>query len=137
MIIAFCCFSLWRCAAPNSPSKPVPNVEVAVLNATDIHRLGRAVEMDLLNRGFNVFRVGDTNVHFAHTTVVDLRDPDGKKAQAVADALARKGRLLWFSWGRRLVPKIMVNIDSGQYLDVQIIVGNDYKQFFPQAVPLY
>lgn len=108
-----------------------------VINGTDVTRLGRAVERDLLNRGFDSYGVGDTSRHYDRTTVVDLKTPDGRNGQAVAQALAVQRYLWWIPIGRKQVPPVVVSIDSSQFIDVFVIVGDDYQKFFPGVIPIY
>jgi len=108
-----------------------------VVNGTGVHRLARAVERELLNRGFNIYGTDDTQTHYHQTVVVDLRDPEGKNARAVALALAVRKRIFALRWGGMIMPAVEVRLDSSRFEDAEIIIGDDYRQFFPQAVPLY
>ncbi len=126
-----------NCSQQSRTEVTIPAAEVDVVNGTGIHRLARAVEQELLSRGFNVYGTGDAVVHYQRTVVRDLRDPQGKTAQAVARALAVKRRFLCFHWGEQITPEVEVEIDSSRFIDVEIILGDDYQRFFPQVVPLY
>ncbi|MGQ9707592.1 MAG: LytR C-terminal domain-containing protein [bacterium] len=108
-----------------------------MVNGTGIHRLARAVEQHLLNRGFNVYGTDDYPIHCQQTTVVDLRDPAGKNARALALVLAVRKRFLFFRLPSRVMPVVEVRLDSSRFVDAEIILGADYKQFFPGVVPLY
>ncbi|MGC8797467.1 MAG: LytR C-terminal domain-containing protein [candidate division WOR-3 bacterium] len=119
-------------------SAVIPEVKLEVVNGTDVHRLGRAVERDLLARGFDVYRVSDAESVYAQTVVVDLQDPTGTNAQAVARALGiRRKRLIGILPPEMKIPLVQVQLDSGSFYDVRIVIGRDYRQFFPQAVILY
>ncbi|MEO0009928.1 MAG: LytR C-terminal domain-containing protein [candidate division WOR-3 bacterium] len=115
----------------------VPKVKLEVLNGAGVHRLGRAVERELLARGFDVYRVGDVDSSYEQTMVVDLRDPEGMNAQAIAAALAVRRRLFWFYQPEVKLPLVRVAVDSGSFYEVRLILGRDYRQFFPQAMILY
>lgn len=110
---------------------------VELLNGVGLHRLGRAVEQELLRRGFDVYRVGDADSIYEQTVVVDLRDSSGSNAQAVAAALRIRRKRLWFYEREGKQPRVEVNVDPSAFYEVRIIIGKDYKQFFPQAVVFY
>ncbi|MEN9980080.1 MAG: LytR C-terminal domain-containing protein [candidate division WOR-3 bacterium] len=112
-------------------------MKLEVLNGAGVHRLGRAVERELLARGFDVYRVGDVDSSYEQTMVVDLRDPQGMNAQAIAAALAVRRKLFWFYQPEVKLPLVRVAVDSGSFYEVRLILGRDYRQFFPQAMILY
>lgn len=115
----------------------VPKVKLEVLNGAGVHRLGRAVERELLARGFDVYRVGDVPGVYEQTTVVDLRDPAGGNARAVATALAARTRGCPIRPPVVKQPVVEVAVDSGSFYEVRLILGRDYQQFFPRLLILY
>lgn len=137
IIIALSTLTFFNCFQSNETEVTVPAAEVEVVNGTGIHRLARAVERELLNRNFNVYGAGDAGTHYQHTVIVDLRHPEGKMAKEVAKALATRKKFLFFHWGKPIAPPIDVRVDSNRFVDVEIIIGDDYRRFFPQVVPLY
>ena len=108
-----------------------------VVNACGTPRVGRAVADELQMRGFDVYTVRAGQQRAARTTVVDLRDPAGGNAQAVARALSVQRHWRKLPLGPRAVPETRVEIDSARYLEVRLVVGGDYRRFFAHAVPLY
>ncbi|MEO0053217.1 MAG: hypothetical protein ABIK22_03560, partial [candidate division WOR-3 bacterium] len=64
-------------------------------------------------------------------------DPEGMNGQAVAAALAVRRRLFWFYQPEVKLPLVRVAVDSGSFYEVRLILGRDYRQFFPQAMILY
>ncbi|MCX7732082.1 MAG: LytR C-terminal domain-containing protein [candidate division WOR-3 bacterium] len=137
LIITFL-FPVPACRPPSAKAElEVPKVKLEVLNGAGVHRLGRAVERELLARGFDVYRVGDIDSSYEQTMVVDLRDPQGMNAQAIAAALAVRRKLFWFYQPEVKHPLVRVAVDSGSFYEVRLILGRDYRQFFPQAMVLY
>lgn len=108
-----------------------------VVNACGMPRVGRAVADELQMRGFDVYAVRGDPQHSARTTVVDLRDPTGATAEAVARALSVQRRWRRLPLGPRAVPETRVELDSARYLEVRLVVGDDYRRFFANVVPLY
>gem|GEM_PF-1449361 len=131
-------FSALTCNSHSQPTTAViPQLRLEVLNGAGVHRLGRAVERDLLTRGFDVYRVGDADRVYEQTAVVDLRDKTGKNAQAVAAALGIRKRVLGVYEREVKRPMVQIMVDSSSFYEVRIVIGKDYQQFFPQAVLLY
>jgi hypothetical protein len=100
-------------------------------------RVARAVADDLQLRGYDVYGVGSTPDRYERTTVADLRDPAGTRAGNVARSLAVRRRWWRFYHGPWLVPDTTVAIDSSRFVDVRLIVGDDYQTYFPKVIPLY
>ena len=99
--------------------------------------MGRAVADELLARGYNVYGVGNCIEHYARTRVVDLRDPGCGNAGKVARSLAVRRRWRRIPLRGWLVPDTTVVIDSLRFLEVRLVVGDDYRTYFPAAVPLH
>lgn len=137
IIIVLSALTFSSCFQSNQAEVAVPAAEVEVVNGTGIHRLARAVERELLNRKFNVYGAADAGRHYQRTVVVDLRHSDGKMASEVARALAIRKKFLFFHWGKPVAPLVEVRVDSSRFVDVEIIIGDDYQRFFPQVIPLY
>lgn len=137
VIISLIIFIFSGCSPQGRAEVTIPPAEVEVVNGTGIHRLARAVAWELLSRGFNVYSTSDAEAHYQRTVVRDLRNADGKMALAVARALAKRKRVLFLNWGEPIIPPVEVKIDSGRFVDVEIILGDDYQQYFPEVVRLY
>ena len=112
----------------------LPVVMVLVVGASIAWRL---LPEELQMRGYDVYTVRDDKKRSALTTVVDLRDPTGGNAQAVARALSVQRRWRKLPLGPRAVPETRVGLDSSRYLEVRLVVGADYRRFFADVVPLY
>jgi hypothetical protein len=112
-------------------------VGVKVINGTGINRLAWIVAWEMTSRGFNVYGTGDTSENFDCTVVVDLRDSSGRNAHAVAQGLKMKKRTGRLPIKKVLLPKVEVKIDSSRFVDVLVILGDDYRIFFPTVAPVY
>lgn len=113
------------------------SLKMEVVNGCGAPRVGRAVADELQMREFNVYAVRDGREHSSRTTVVDLRDPTGQNAQTMARALSVQRHWRKLPLGPRAVPETRVELDSARYLDVRLVIGDDYRRFFANVVPLY
>ncbi len=115
------------------------SLKMEVVNGCGAPRVGRAVADELQMREFNVYSVRDGREHSSRTTVVDLRDPAGRNAQTMARALSVQRHWRKLPLGPRAVPETRVEIDSARYLDleVRLVIGDDYRRFFANVVPMY
>ncbi|MBM3322226.1 LytR family transcriptional regulator [candidate division WOR-3 bacterium] len=113
------------------------SVRLEVINGCGLPRVGRAVADELLNRGYNVYSVGNCIEHYARTRVVDLRDPKGSHAGKIARSLAVRKR--WWRIPLRgwLMPDTAVALDSLRFLEARLVVGDDFPRYFAGAVPLH
>ncbi len=127
----------WRFLPEADTESHVESLRMEVVNGSGLSRVGRAVADELQMRGFDVYAVRADPQHSARTTVVDLRDPTGGNAQAVARALSVQRRWRRLPLGPRAVPETRVALDSARYLEVRLVVGEDYRRFFAHVVPLY
>lgn len=128
----------WRFMARNDDFQfDRKSVRMEVVNACGVPRIGRAVADNLQMRGYDVYGAGNATKHFGRTTVVDLRDASGRTAGRVARSLAVTRRWWRIRVGRPAIPDTTVEIDSSRYLEVRLVVGDDYRRFFPGVVPLY
>lgn len=113
-----------------------PPLAIEVVNATGVARVGRDVLLCLQARGFDARRVAGSEEENERTTVRDLRDTTLANARRVAASLAQRRRV-WFvpieRWRR---PELALRVDSTRFADVQVVVGRDYRRFFPESVPL-
>ena len=113
------------------------SVRMEVVNCCGAARVGRAVADELQARGFDVYSVLGSPETRARTTVVDLRDPSGRAAAKVARALSFRRHWWRFPYGHWITPARAVAIDSTRYLEIRLVVGADYRRFFPNVIPLY
>jgi len=127
----------WRLLPEEEEGTGAESLRMEVVNACGTPRVGRAVADELQMRGFDVYRVRAERERSARTTVVDLRDPAGANAQALARALTVQRRWRKLPLGPKAVPETSVELDSSLYLEVRLVVGEDYRRFFEKVVPLY
>jgi len=127
----------WRFLPEEQVDTGAKSLRMEVVNGCGMPRVGRAVADELQMRGFDVYSVRADTEHSARTTVVDLRDPAGGNAQTVARALSVQRRWRRLPLGPRAVPQTRVDLDSARYLEVRLVVGEDFRRFFPRVVPLY
>jgi len=122
---------------PSREGKAVSEIGIKVINGTGVRRLAWTIAWDMVNKGFNVFGTGDINQSYQKTVVVDLKDKEGNNARTVALALGTERRFLGIFPKEKLIPAIEVKIDSSCYVDVLLILGEDYSCFFPSVRPIY
>lgn len=127
----------WRFLPEEDSESSAKLLRMEVVNGCGMPRVGRAVADELQMRGFDVYSVRVDRQRSARTTVVDLRDPSGGNAQVVARALSVQRRWRRLPLGPRTVPETRVALDSARYLEVRLVVGDDYRRFFARVVPLY
>jgi len=113
------------------------SVRMVVVNGCGAPKVGRAVADELQARGFDVYGVETSPEHHPRTAVVDLRDRSGTNARNVARALSIQRRWWRVPLHGQVMPDTLVNIDSSRYLEVRLVVGEDYRRFFPTVIPLY
>lgn len=113
-------------------------LRMEVLNACGEPKVAGAVRDELQARGYNVYSTGTAPERLDRTTVVDLRDPTGANAQLVARVLGLEAqRRIWdIPLGSPVLPAAEVALDSARYLELRLVVGGDWRQFFPQSEPL-
>jgi len=127
----------WRLLPEEEAETGARLLRMEVVNGCGTPRVGRAVADELQMRGFDVYAVRAARERSERTTVVDLRDPTGGNAHSVARALAVQRRWRKLPLGPRAVPETQVELDSSRYLEVRLVVGEDYRRFFAHVVPLY
>lgn len=113
------------------------SVRMEVVNCCGQARVGRAVADELQLRGYDVYNVLTGSEIRDKTTVVDLRDRSGRRAAEVAQSLRVRRQFGRFYYGHWIVPAHEVAIDSSRYLEIRLLVGKDYRVFFPKVIPLY
>ena len=127
----------WRLLPEEETEPGAKLLRMEVVNGCGTPRVGRAVADELQMRGFDVYAVRADRKPTALTTVVDLRDPAGGNAQTMARALSVQRRWRKLPLGPKAVPETRVELDSARYLEVRLVVGEDYHRFFAHVVPLY
>jgi hypothetical protein len=94
------------------------NMRIEVLNGCGENRLAIKVATILRRQGFNVVRIGDAHkTDFSETVVIERSDENMENAQYVASRVGCEN--------------IGKDIDAALFLEVTIIIGQDYEKIFP------
>lgn len=115
--------------------KPTLNwgdVRIKVLNASGVLSAGRDVADSLSRAGFDVY--GDSNYYeiIPRTRIIDRRDPQMKYAREIQNAVFVPARKLGpLTIHPRVQPEIGCEIDSLLYLECTVVLGSNYRTFFP------
>ena len=120
-----------------SEARPKPalnwgDVRVKVLNASGVLSAGRDVADSLSRAGFDVY--GDSNDYEIRprTRIVDRRDPEMKYAREIRNAVLVTARKIGpFTIQPRVEPEIGCEIDSVLLLECTVVLGTNYRTFFP------
>lgn len=104
-------------ADPQEIYKKNANMRVEVLNGCGVNRLAIKVTNILRKKGFNVVQVGNTkNQDFEETVVMER----SKENMANANYFAKQ-------IGCRNIDK---DVDPALYIEITLIIGQDYKKIF-------
>jgi hypothetical protein len=137
LLIAIGASMAWRFLPEDRPiSQDVKSIRMEVSNGCGIPKAGRAIADELQLRGFDVYSVTGQDSVFAATTVVDLRDPGRANALRLADALGFQPKWWRIPLGSRVVPATSAGLDSSRYLEARLVVGKDFRRFFPKVAVL-
>ena len=102
---------------PQEIYKKNANMRVEVLNGCGVNRLAIKVTNILRKKGFNVVQVGNTkNQDFEETVVMERSDENMVNANYFAKQI-----------GCRNVDK---DVDPALYIEITLIIGQDYKKIF-------
>ncbi len=102
---------------PDEIRKRNSNIRVEVLNGCGENRLAIKVANILRRSGFNVLEIGNaTRQDFLNTVVIERQSDDLENARYFAKRI-----------GCRNIGK---DIDPALHLEVSLILGQDYKEFF-------
>lgn len=105
---------------PEAIYKKNSNIRVEVLNGCGVNRLAVKVTNLLRREGFNVVKIGNTeNQTFTETVVIERSDENMENARYLAKQIGCKN--------------IGSDVDPALYVEVTIIVGNDYQKIFPDV----
>ncbi len=108
-------------------------IRIELINCSGRFAIGKGVMESLRRKGFNVYGPSFDTVKVSKTLIVDRKDEKGLWAELVAKRLAveRKGGIF-----RRKVlirPEVKAKINPDPFVDCSIILGEDYKIFFPEV----
>ncbi len=96
------------------------NMRVEVLNGCGVNRLAIRVSELLRKKGFNVVNIGDIEDKvFSETVVIERARSDNANANYFAKRIKCKN--------------IGCDVDSALYIDVTLIIGEDYQKLFPDV----
>ncbi|MEO0124331.1 MAG: LytR C-terminal domain-containing protein [candidate division WOR-3 bacterium] len=104
---------------PEEVFKKNSNLRVEVLNGCGVNRLAIKVSDILREKGFNVVKIGDAEKNYPETVVVERADEDMRNGKYFARRIGCKN--------------IGKDVDPALYIDVTIIIGEDYKKLFPDV----
>jgi len=104
---------------PEEVFKKNSNIRVEVLNGCGVNRLAIKVSDILREKGFNVVKIGDTDRNYLETVVVERADTNMTNGKYFARRIGCKN--------------IGKDVDPALYIDVTIIIGEDYKKLFPDV----
>lgn len=104
---------------PEEVIKKNSNLRVEVLNGCGINRLAIKVSDLLREKGFNVVKIGDAEKNYPETVVVERSDENMTNGKYFARRIGCKN--------------IGKDVDPALYIDVTIIIGEDYKRLFPDV----
>ncbi len=107
-------------ADPQEIYKKNANMRVEVLNGCGVNRLAIKVTNILRKKGFNVVQVGNTkNQDFGETVVMERSNENMVNANYFAKQI-----------GCRNIDK---DVDPALYIEITLIIGQDYKKIFPDV----
>lgn len=89
----------------------------------------------LQERGFNVYGALTMGSRSERTSIIDLRDTSRVAARTVAASMRVPRRFAGIVIGWH-TPPIVGILDSSRYVEVRVLLGADYRCFFPGVVPL-
>jgi hypothetical protein len=95
------------------------NMRVEVLNGCNVNRLAIKVSDILREKGFNVVKIGNTEASYKETLVIERAEEDMENGKYFARRIGCKN--------------IGKDVDPALYLDVTLILGEDYKKIFPDV----
>ncbi len=104
---------------PEEIFKRNSNMRVEILNGCDINRLAIKVGDILREKGFNVVKIGNTDNPYKETIVIERADTSMANGKYFARRIGCKN--------------IGKDVDPALYIDVTVIVGEDYLKLFPDV----
>lgn len=120
--LGFAFYSVGKRFAPKKTARPVDrgSIRIQVLNGSGMDRQGKRAATVLRSFGFDVWEIKDATQLFDKTAIYEHSDQGCRNGREVARAL-------------RFRDKVGLELDSLLFLDVTVIIGKDYKRFFPDT----
>ena len=114
------------------PTMPPGDVRIKVVNASGVLSAGRDVSEYLSRAGFDLYGDSNNDEIVPRTRIIDRLDRQLKFAREVSNAVLVPARKLGpFVVQPRQTPEISCAIDSLLYLDCTVVLGTNYRMFFP------
>ncbi len=104
---------------PEEIYKRNSNMRIEVLNGCNVNRLAIKVGDILREKGFNVVRIGNAENVYKETVIIERADTNMTNGKYFAQRIGCKN--------------IGKDVDPALYLDVTVIVGEDYLKIFPDV----
>jgi len=117
-VFAYSFFESFSLKKKNEESIKKKNLRVEVLNATKVKRLAQKVTAKLREMGFDVIKYGNHDMELKETCIFDRKYPDLKAGKLLAKEIGN--------------PKVYFEADPDDLIDITIIIGKDYKKYFPR-----
>ncbi len=114
--------------------KDYKEIKVEIINCSGRYEIGKEVLEALRKRGFNVYDVIFDRDTLPETFVVERSDEEGKNALIVAKGISGRKKKGIFRREVLIMPKIKKDINHNLFIDVSLILGRDFKIFFPEVV---
>jgi hypothetical protein len=109
---------------PDEVRRRNSNIRVEVLNGCGENRLAIKVANILRRSGFNVLKIGNASKQdFLHTVVIERSNDDLTNAEYFAKRIG--------------CHNIGKDIDPALHLEISLILGQDYMEFFPDVEKEY
>ena len=117
-VFAYSFFESFSLKKKNEETIKKKNLRVEVLNATKVKRLAQRVTAKLREMGFDVIKYGNHDMELYETCIFDRKYPDLKAGKLLAKEIGN--------------PKVYFEADPDDLIDITIIIGKDYKKYFPR-----
>ncbi|MEO0098517.1 MAG: LytR C-terminal domain-containing protein, partial [candidate division WOR-3 bacterium] len=114
-------------------SRSYSEIKVEIINCSGRYEIGKEILEDLRQRGFNVYDVVFDQDTLSESWVVERSDEQGENALILAKEIARRKKVGIFRKEILIMPKIKKEINRNLFIDVSLILGKDYKIFFPKV----
>ncbi len=113
-------------------SEEYGKVRVEIINCSGNPKIGKRILEHLRRKGFNVYDVIFDPETISKTIVCERRDTLKRNALLLTKCIAQKKRVGIFRREIMIMPEIKEEIDPNLFIDVSIILGRDFKRFFPE-----